>query len=82
MSSCYSNTLLGSTRVDADSQPLRSCQLLNLPARLSKLELAHHAKQFLSDGPGREIVLDAAVDIEGRGASIVYIDRGQRSRQS
>lgn len=73
MSICYAGTLLGSARVEAGSQPPRSCQLLNLPARLSGLELAHHAKQFLSDISRREMVLDAAVDIEGQ-AKVLWWD--------
>ncbi|KAI5669768.1 hypothetical protein M9H77_19621 [Catharanthus roseus] len=73
MSICYAGALLGSARVDAGSQPPRSCQLLNLPARLSGLELAQHAKQFLADVARREMVLDAAVDIEGE-AKVLWWD--------
>lgn len=66
MSIFYSGSLLGSAKLDAGSQPPRSCQLLHLPARLSGVELAHSVKQFLSDVARREMVLDAGVDIEGK----------------
>ncbi|XP_031112485.1 uncharacterized protein LOC116016386 [Ipomoea triloba] len=65
MSIFYAGSFLGSARVEAGSQPPRSCQMIRLPARLSGLELAHHAKSFLADVARREMVLDAAVDIEG-----------------
>ncbi|KAI3461283.1 hypothetical protein Pfo_017946 [Paulownia fortunei] len=65
MSIFYSGTLLGSAPVQAGSQPPRSCQLLRLPARLSGLQLAHHAKKFLADVGRREMVLDSTVDIKG-----------------
>ncbi|XP_027083462.1 uncharacterized protein LOC113776987 [Coffea eugenioides] len=65
MSIYYAGCLLGSAVVEAGSQPPRSCQFLHLPARLSGLELAHHAKEFLADVARREMVLNAAVDIEG-----------------
>lgn len=65
MSIFYSGSLLGKAPVVAGSQPARSCQLLRLPARLSGLELAHHAKQFLADMGRREMVLDSRVDIKG-----------------
>ncbi|XP_052186888.1 uncharacterized protein LOC127797786 [Diospyros lotus] len=65
MSIFYAGSLLGSARVDAGSQAPRSCRLLQLPARLSGLELSHHAAQFITDVGRREMVLDAAVDIEG-----------------
>nr|GMD73840.1 uncharacterized protein LOC109192908 [Ipomoea batatas] len=65
MSIFYAGSFLGSARVEAGSQPPRSCQMIRLPARLSGLELAHHAKNFLADVARREMVLDAAVDIEG-----------------
>ncbi|KAK3010928.1 hypothetical protein RJ639_011986 [Escallonia herrerae] len=61
----YAGSLLGSAAVQAGSQPPRSCQLLHLPARLSGLQLAHHAARFLADVARREMVLDAAVEIEG-----------------
>lgn len=73
MSIYYAGSLLGSAAVEAGSQPPRSCQLLNLPARLSGLELAHHAKQFLADVARREMVLNAAVDIEGN-AKVLWWD--------
>ncbi|PIN01354.1 hypothetical protein CDL12_26136 [Handroanthus impetiginosus] len=65
MSIFYSGSLLGSAPVQAGSQPPRSCQLLRLPARLSGLQLAHHAKKFLADVGRREMVLDSTVDISG-----------------
>ncbi|KAL3530378.1 hypothetical protein ACH5RR_009700 [Cinchona calisaya] len=73
MSIYYSGCLLGSARVNAGSQPPRSCQLLQLPARLSGLELAHHAKKLLADVARREMVLNAAVDIEGE-AKVLWWD--------
>ncbi|XAR60150.1 hypothetical protein NMG60_11033404 [Bertholletia excelsa] len=65
MSILYAGSHLGSARIDAGSQAARSCRLLHLPARLSGLELAHHAARFIADVGKREMVLDAAVDIEG-----------------
>lgn len=66
MSIFYDGSLLGSAQLDAGSQPARSCRILRLPARLSGLELlAYHAKRFLSDVASREMVLDAAVDVDG-----------------
>ncbi|KAK6138202.1 hypothetical protein DH2020_028036 [Rehmannia glutinosa] len=61
----YADSLLGSAPVQAGSQPPRSCRLLRLPARLSGLQLAHHAKEFLADMRRREMVLDSTVDIKG-----------------
>ncbi|GER33197.1 late embryogenesis abundant protein [Striga asiatica] len=61
----YGGSLLGSAPVQAGSQPPRSCQLLRLPARLSGLQLAHHAKRFLADVGRREMVLESTVDISG-----------------
>ncbi|KAL8554849.1 hypothetical protein ACS0TY_002868 [Phlomoides rotata] len=50
MSIYYSGLLLGKAPVQVGSQqPPRLCKLLRLPAWLSGLQLAHHAKQFLSD---------------------------------
>lgn len=65
MSIYYGGSLLGSAQVEAGSQAAKSCKMLHLPARLSGMELAHHAKQFLADVAKREMVLDATVDIEG-----------------
>ncbi|KAL3518559.1 hypothetical protein ACH5RR_021148 [Cinchona calisaya] len=73
MSIYYAGCLLGSAVVEAGSQPPRSCQLLHLPARLSGVELAHHAKQFLADVARREMALDSAVDIEGE-AKVLWWD--------
>ncbi|CAK9171320.1 unnamed protein product [Ilex paraguariensis] len=61
----YEGSLLGSAKVKAGSQAPRSCQLLHLPTRLSGVELAHHATKFLADVAAREMVLDAAAEIEG-----------------
>ncbi|KAI3738598.1 hypothetical protein L2E82_28635 [Cichorium intybus] len=65
MSIFYAGSLLGTAKVSAGSQPPNSCQLLHLPARLSSMELAHHAVQVLADVGRREMVLDATVVIEG-----------------
>lgn len=65
MSIYYAGSLLGSAPVEAGSQPPRSCQLLRLPARLSGLQLAHHAKDFLADVARREMVLESTVEISG-----------------
>nr|XP_043610423.1 uncharacterized protein LOC122582130 [Erigeron canadensis] len=65
MSIFYAGSLLGSAQVSAGSQPPHSCQLLHLPARLSSMEMAHHAVQLMADVGRREMVLDAIVDIEG-----------------
>ncbi|GMP99046.1 hypothetical protein CsSME_00046684 [Camellia sinensis var. sinensis] len=73
MSIFYSGSKLGSALIDAGSQPPGSCRLLTLPARLSGLELAHHATQFIADVSRREMVLDAAVDIEGA-AKVLWWD--------
>ncbi|CAL5436299.1 unnamed protein product [Camellia sinensis] len=73
MSIFYSGSKLGSARIDAGSQPPGSYRLLTLPARLSGLELAHHATQFIADVSRREMVLDAAVDIEGA-AKVLWWD--------
>ncbi|CAI0544208.1 unnamed protein product [Linum tenue] len=75
MSIYYDGSLLGSARVEAGSQPAKSCQLLRLPGRLDSLELAHHAKQFLNDVASREMVLDAKVDIGGT-AKLLWWDHG------
>ncbi|CAL9000107.1 unnamed protein product [Prunus brigantina] len=65
MSIFYKGALLGSADVEAGSQPAKSTQLLQLPARLDGLQLAHHAASFIADAARREMVLDAAVDIAG-----------------
>ncbi|KAH7863516.1 hypothetical protein Vadar_018477 [Vaccinium darrowii] len=73
MSIFYSGSLLGSAHIDAGFQPPKSCRLLRLPARLSGLELAHHAVKFVADLRRREMALDAAVDIEGA-AKVMWWD--------
>ncbi|CAA2981728.1 late embryogenesis abundant hydroxyproline-rich glyco [Olea europaea subsp. europaea] len=73
MSIYYGGSLLGSAPVKAGSQPPRSCQLLRLPARLSGLQLANHAKKFLSDVGRREMILDSEVNIEGA-AKVLWWD--------
>nr|GEW87312.1 putative late embryogenesis abundant (LEA) hydroxyproline-rich glycoprotein family [Tanacetum cinerariifolium]GEX24731.1 putative late embryogenesis abundant (LEA) hydroxyproline-rich glycoprotein family [Tanacetum cinerariifolium]GEX24733.1 putative late embryogenesis abundant (LEA) hydroxyproline-rich glycoprotein family [Tanacetum cinerariifolium]GEX47619.1 putative late embryogenesis abundant (LEA) hydroxyproline-rich glycoprotein family [Tanacetum cinerariifolium] len=65
MSIFYAGSLLGSAQVSAGSQEPHSCQVLHLPARLSSMELAHHAVQLAADVSKREMVLDATVVIEG-----------------
>ncbi|KMT05469.1 hypothetical protein BVRB_7g175950 [Beta vulgaris subsp. vulgaris] len=66
MSIFYDGSLLGTARLEAGSQPARSCRLVRLPARLSGLELvAHHVSRFMSDVAKREMVIDAVVDVEG-----------------
>ncbi|XP_021716736.1 uncharacterized protein LOC110684608 [Chenopodium quinoa] len=66
MSIFYDGALLGSAQMEAGSQPARSCRLLRFPARLSGLELmANHARRFLADVAKREMVIDAAVDVDG-----------------
>ncbi|KAL2557386.1 Late embryogenesis abundant (LEA) hydroxyproline-rich glycoprotein family [Forsythia ovata] len=69
----YAGSLLGSAPVMASSQPPKSCQLLRLSARLSGLQLAHHATRFLADVARREIVLDSVVHIEGA-AKVLWWD--------
>ncbi|CAI9105656.1 OLC1v1004634C1 [Oldenlandia corymbosa var. corymbosa] len=73
MSIYYAGCLLGSAPVEAGSQKARSCKVLHLPARLSGMELAHHAKRFLADVAKREMVLDATVDIQGE-AKVLWWD--------
>ncbi|XP_057781985.1 uncharacterized protein LOC131000213 [Salvia miltiorrhiza] len=75
MSIYYAGALLGSAPVEAGSQPPRSCQLLRLPARLSGLQLAHHAKSFVADVGRREMVLDSTVDISGT-AKVLWWNHG------
>ncbi|RAL38256.1 unnamed protein product [Cuscuta campestris] len=70
----YSGSHLGSARVDAGSQPPRSCQLLRLPARLKGKALAKHSKKFVADVARREMDLDAAVDIVGA-AKVLWRDQ-------
>nr|GMD17853.1 late embryogenesis abundant hydroxyproline-rich glycoprotein [Ipomoea batatas] len=74
MSIFYAGSLLGSAHVKAGSQPPRSCQLLRLPARLKGNQLAKHSKKFVEDVGRREMVLDAAVDIEGA-AKVLWRDQ-------
>ncbi|KAM7272630.1 hypothetical protein ACFE04_027293 [Oxalis oulophora] len=73
MSIFYDGSLLGSADVQAGSQPAKSCQLLKLPAKLDGLQLAQHAKRFFGDVAKREMVLDAAVDLEGT-AKVMWWD--------
>lgn len=62
----YDGTLLGTAELAAGTQGPRSCQLVRMPARLDGVELvAHHARRFLVDVAKREMVLDAAVEIDG-----------------
>lgn len=65
MSIYYEGSLLGSAHINAGSTAPRSCQLLRLPTRLDGLELTQHATRFLADVARREMVLDAAVDLDG-----------------
>ncbi|KAB1223133.1 hypothetical protein CJ030_MR2G024848 [Morella rubra] len=73
MSIFYDGSLLGSAEVQAGSQAPRSCEMLRLPAQLHGLELAHHASRFVADVAKREMVLDAAADIEGT-AKVLWWD--------
>lgn len=75
MSIYYENALLGTAQVEAGSQPRNSCQTLKLPMRLSGMKLAHHAAKFVADVAGREMVLDAAVDIEGTAKVLIWNHR-------
>lgn len=68
----YDGSLLGSAQVPAGFQPPNSCQLLRLPARLDGLDLAQHAKQFISDVAKRRMILDAEVDICGWAKAILW----------
>ncbi|OAY76982.1 hypothetical protein ACMD2_18168 [Ananas comosus] len=61
----YAGSPLGSARLQAGSQPPRSCRVLRLPARLRGAELAHRAADLLADAARRSMALDAAVDIAG-----------------
>ncbi|XP_010541271.1 PREDICTED: uncharacterized protein LOC104814785 [Tarenaya hassleriana] len=73
MSILYDGALLGSAEVKAGKQPARSCQLLRLPARLSGMELASHARRFFADVGRREMELQAKLDIEGA-AKVLWWD--------
>ncbi|CAM8919850.1 unnamed protein product [Rhodiola kirilowii] len=72
MSIFYQGSLLGSAQVQAGSQARNSCQTLKLPARLSGMELAHHATKFAGDVARREMVLDAVVEIEGTADVLIW----------
>ncbi|KAL9228591.1 hypothetical protein vseg_004151 [Gypsophila vaccaria] len=62
----YDGSPLGSARLDAGSQPARSCRLIKLPARLSGAELvANHKKSFMGDVARREMEIVAKVVVEG-----------------
>ncbi|TYI73377.1 hypothetical protein E1A91_D07G125800v1 [Gossypium mustelinum] len=65
MSIFYDGSFLGEAHVKAGSQPPRSCRVLELPARLDGVELAHHAGKFFADVAKREMALDAKVEISG-----------------
>ncbi|KAG9459067.1 hypothetical protein H6P81_003575 [Aristolochia fimbriata] len=65
MSIFYDGSLLGTAALEAGAQPSRSCQVVRLPARLDGIQLAHHASRFFADVARREMVLDAAVEING-----------------
>jgi len=69
----YDGSLLGTAHIDAGSQPAKSTRLLQLPARLSGIELAQHPAKFVGDLRRREMVLDAAVDMEGT-AKVLWWD--------
>ncbi|KAE8711459.1 Copper ion binding isoform 1 [Hibiscus syriacus] len=73
MSIFYDGSFLGSAHVKAGSQPPRSCRVLELPAQLDGVELAHHASKFFADVEKREMVLDAKVEISGT-AKVVWWD--------
>ncbi|XP_044480071.1 uncharacterized protein LOC123206864 [Mangifera indica] len=73
MSIFYEGSLLGSGPLKAGSQPARSCQLLQISARLDGLELSHHAAKFLGDVAKREMMLDAKMDITGT-AKVLWRD--------
>ncbi|KAJ6750482.1 hypothetical protein OIU85_001057 [Salix viminalis] len=72
MSIFYDGSLIGSAQVEAGSQRSKSCQTLELTARLNGVELmTRHAAKFFSDVAKREMVLDARVDIGGT-ASLLW----------
>jgi hypothetical protein len=68
----YGGAHLGTARLDAGEQPATSCRLLHLPARLDGVELAHHARAILSDVARRHMELDAAVEIAGEAAVLLW----------
>uniref|UniRef100_A0A7N0VDQ2 Water stress and hypersensitive response domain-containing protein n=1 Tax=Kalanchoe fedtschenkoi TaxID=63787 RepID=A0A7N0VDQ2_KALFE len=72
MSIYYEGSMLGAAKVEAGSQARNSCETLRLPTRLSGMELAHHAGKFLEDVRRREMLLDAAVDIEGTARVLLW----------
>ncbi|CAM8878958.1 unnamed protein product [Rhodiola kirilowii] len=72
MSIHYDGALLGAAKVQAGSQSRNSCQTLRLPTRLSGMELAQHAGKFVGDVGKREMVLNAAVDIEGTAKVLLW----------
>ncbi|KAF6156313.1 hypothetical protein GIB67_013757 [Kingdonia uniflora] len=71
----YHGSILGSGKVQAGSQPPKSCQLLKLQARLHGLRLANHISRFVSDVAKREMVLDATLDIKGTAKVLWWWDR-------
>ncbi|KAL5997371.1 hypothetical protein ACLOJK_008301 [Asimina triloba] len=81
MSIFYDGSLLGTAQLEAASQPAKSCSIIRLAARLDGIQLAHHAAKFVSDLANREMVLDAAVDIEGR-AKVVWWEHKFRAHVS
>lgn len=68
----YGGAHLGTARLDAGEQPATSCRLLHLPARLDGVELAHRARALLSDVARRHMELDAAVEIAGEAAVLLW----------
>jgi len=68
----YGGAHLGTARLDAGEQPATSCRLLHLPARLDGVELAHRARAILSDVARRHMELDAAVEIAGEVAVLLW----------
>ncbi|KAK8995284.1 hypothetical protein V6N11_069725 [Hibiscus sabdariffa] len=75
MSIFYDGSFLGSAQVKAGSQPPRSCRVLELPAQLDGVELAHHAGKFFADVARREMALDAKVEISGT-AKVLWWENG------
>ncbi|XP_062192758.1 uncharacterized protein LOC133896215 [Phragmites australis] len=71
----YGGGHLGTARLDAGEQPATSCRLLNLPARLDGVELAHRARAILADVARRHMELDAAVEIAGEAAVLFWSHR-------
>ncbi|XP_072978320.1 uncharacterized protein [Typha angustifolia] len=61
----YAGSHLGTAQLHAGSQPAMSCRLIQLPARLNGIEMAHHVTAILSDATRRQMDLDASVDIAG-----------------